>query len=360
MDEKKRWGRRRGEPVIERWRGAGRRRNGAKSALRATFAGRGAVAAIGALPGIIIPMTQTKNEEKRFLIINADDFGMTAQVNAAVRGAHQEGILTSASLMVAEPGFAEAVEIAQENPALGVGLHVVTTFDRALLPHSELPDITTPDGNFLKNPLAAGLRYNRSKAAQDQLKREMTAQFERFAATGLEWSHADGHQHFHLHPFVWDTFLDHCDQFGVHRLRTPYEEVRAHFRAGGDGPNINTLGTLFLRAQRRRCLRRLVERKTLGGKPVFLCDRVYGTMQSSHMTEAYWLRLLDRLQGRVIEIYAHPGTDYAVKLPVSQQTETVRDTELRGLLSPEVRAKITSLHLPMGRYADAEEFLHRG
>ena len=304
-------------------------------------------------------MTETKNETGRFLIINADDFGMTAEVNAAVLKAHREGILTSASLMAAESGFTEAVKIAKENPALGVGLHVATTFDRALLPHAELPDITTMDGNFLKNPLTAGLRYNRSKAAQSQLKREMTAQFERFAGSGLEWSHADGHQHFHLHPFVWDTFLDLCDAFGVHRIRIPQEEVRAHFRGRGDGPNINTLGTLFLRVQRRRCLRTLAERKTLGGKPVFLCDKVYGTMQSSHMNEAYWLKLLDRLQGRVIEIYAHPGTNYAVKLPANQQTETVRDTELHALLSSKVRAKIAALPLTRGRYADAEDFLLR-
>lgn len=295
-----------------------------------------------------------KKEQNGFLVINADDFGMTADVNAAVLKAHREGILTSASLMAAEPGFAEAVEIAKENPALGVGLHVVTTFDRALLSHSELPDITTPDGNFLKNPITAGLRYNRSKAAQTQLKREMTAQFERFAETGLDWSHADGHQHFHLHPFVWDTFLDLCDSFGVHRLRIPNEEIRAHFRAGGDGPNINTLGTLFLRAQRRRCLRTIAERKTLAGSPIFLCDRVYGTMQSSNMNETYLLNLLDRLQGRTIEIYSHPGTNYAVKLPANQQTETVRDTEFHALLSPAVRAKIAALNLPIGRYKDAE------
>ncbi len=304
----------------------------------------------------MIDLTQSA---ARFLIINADDFGMTAAVNAAILKAHREGVLTSASLMVAEPGFDEAVEIARQNPALGVGLHVVTTFDRALLPHSEIPAITTPDGRFFTSPVQAGLRYQRSAAARLQLKREMTAQFERFAATGLEWSHADGHQHFHLHPFVWDTLLDLCDQFGVHRLRIPHEDVCAHFRAGGDGPNINTIATLFLRAQRRRCLRTLAERKTLAGKPVFLCDRVYGTMQSANINELYLLALLDRLRGRTIEIYSHPGTEYAVKLPANQQTPDVRDAELYGLLSSEVHAKIARLDLTGGRYADAEAFVRR-
>jgi len=45
------------------------------------------------------------------LIVNADDFGGSASINEAVIRAHYDGILTSASLMVNEPGFAEAVKL---------------------------------------------------------------------------------------------------------------------------------------------------------------------------------------------------------------------------------------------------------
>ena len=60
----------------------------------------------------------------RRLIVNADDFGLSPSVNSAVIRAHREGILTSASLMVNESGFDEAVKLAKENPRLGVGLHL--------------------------------------------------------------------------------------------------------------------------------------------------------------------------------------------------------------------------------------------
>src|SRR5437588_7983476 len=60
----------------------------------------------------------------RRLIINADDFGRSAAINQAVIRAHREGVLTSASLMVNEPAFDEAVQLARENPKLGVGLHL--------------------------------------------------------------------------------------------------------------------------------------------------------------------------------------------------------------------------------------------
>ena len=51
-----------------------------------------------------------------FVIFNADDFGYSDTVNKAVLKAHREGVLTSASLMVTEPGFAAAVALARERP----------------------------------------------------------------------------------------------------------------------------------------------------------------------------------------------------------------------------------------------------
>ncbi len=69
----------------------------------------------------------------RRLIVNADDFGASSAVNQAVVRAHREGILTTASLMVNEPGAEEAVALARENPRLGVGLHLTFLFGHSAL-----------------------------------------------------------------------------------------------------------------------------------------------------------------------------------------------------------------------------------
>lgn len=284
----------------------------------------------------------------KYLLINADDFGMTARVNAAVLRAHREGVLTSASLMVAEEGWQEAVEIARREPRLGVGLHVVASVDRAVLPAREIPHIVNRQGRFLPDPLRAGLLYSLSKTARAELQREMEAQFARFAQTGLPWSHADGHQHIHLHPVVLEMFLDLCDRYGVHRVRVPRESLRAHLRAGGDRFNINTVPALVLNVLARRAVRLLHARQTLGGKPPFFCDQVCGTFQSGNMHAAYVRRLLDSLTGTINEVYFHPGTDYARALPAGRQTEGVRDVELHALLDPGVRASIEAQGFCMG------------
>ena len=77
------------------------------------------------------------------------------------------------------------------------------------------------------------------------------------------------------------------------------------------------------------------------------------------MTEAYTLNLLDRLEGATNEIYFHPGTDYAKKLPSDQQTLDVRDVELHALLSSEVRRKIEAMDVKLGTYAEIEALKHK-
>lgn len=291
----------------------------------------------------------------KYLIVNADDFGYSARVNAAVLLALKEGILTSASLMVAEDGWQEAVEIARKTPTLGVGLHVATTFDKPLLPASEIPNLVEISGRFGGNPLKVGLRYAFSRRAKRELKLEMEAQFARFAETKLPWSHVDGHQHFHMHPTVFGFMLELCDKYEAHRLRVPRENLRAHLRGGGDGLTPVAVGALMLQLLCRANLRTLAKRKTLGGKSIFICDQVYGDFQSSNMTTPYVLQLLNRIEGVTNEVYFHPGTDYATKLPSDEQTEEIRDVELKALLDPGVRAKLDRNSIRTGTYAEVEK-----
>src|SRR5215475_12435062 len=78
---------------------------------------------------------------RRRLVVNADDFGRSTSINQAVIRAHREGILTSASLMVNEAGFEEAVRLARENPRLGVGLHLTLLCGHATLSPEKIPGL---------------------------------------------------------------------------------------------------------------------------------------------------------------------------------------------------------------------------
>ncbi len=60
----------------------------------------------------------------RYLIINADDFGISTGVNRGIFEAHRRGVVTSTSLMVNRPACDDAAALARELPELDVGLHV--------------------------------------------------------------------------------------------------------------------------------------------------------------------------------------------------------------------------------------------
>src|SRR5262245_39603269 len=61
---------------------------------------------------------------RRYLIVNADDFGQSRGVNRGIMEAHENGIVTSGSLMVRWPAAAEAATFARTHPDFSLGLHV--------------------------------------------------------------------------------------------------------------------------------------------------------------------------------------------------------------------------------------------
>src|ERR1700682_2658486 len=93
------------------------------------------------------------------LIVNADDFGLSAGTNAGILVAHAAGIVTSASLMVRQPSTISAVELWRRFPDLGVGLH----FD--------LGEWFCRDGEWTQ--LYEVVPLNEPQAIRDELRRQL-------------------------------------------------------------------------------------------------------------------------------------------------------------------------------------------
>ena len=101
----------------------------------------------------------------KHLIVTADDFGAAREVNDAVLDAHQNGILTAASLMVAAPAAADAVARAHATPSLRVGLHLVLVDGKPLLPVAQVPALVDGHGNFRNDMARVGAAVGRGSAS---------------------------------------------------------------------------------------------------------------------------------------------------------------------------------------------------
>jgi predicted glycoside hydrolase/deacetylase ChbG (UPF0249 family) len=85
----------------------------------------------------------------RRLIVNADDYGRTPGVSQGILATHEEGIVTSTTVMINQPQIATHLREALACPKLGVGLHLVFTAGRPVLGAGAIPDLVRKDGQFL-------------------------------------------------------------------------------------------------------------------------------------------------------------------------------------------------------------------
>lgn len=269
----------------------------------------------------------------RRLIVTADDFGRSAQVNRAVLDAHLQGILTCASLMINEPAAEEAIHIAHAHPQLGVGLHLVLCDGCACLPPSQIPGLVGNADRFTSKPVLAGLRYYFNRRLQNQLRAEIRAQIEKFRSTGLVMDHISGHLNIHLHPVVLNILLDLHGADRLPPMRLTLDPLCLNLRL--DRRRLAYKLTHFVVFHllaghaRRRC-------RAAGLKHA---DRVFGLLQTHHLNERFLLGLLRRLPPGTSELYAHPGA----RTP---------DTETAALTSPGVRQLIRDNGIALIRYQD--------
>lgn len=237
----------------------------------------------------------------RRVIFTADDFGLSEAVNEAIERAHIQGVLTSTSLMVAEPAVADAVRRARTLPGLRVGLHLTLVDGRPLLPPERIPLLVGPDGRFRTDMAGAGVAWFFRPGARRQLAAEVRAQFEAFAATGLELDHLDCHHHLQMHPTLLGLALDIGRKFGLRAVRLPAEPWLPGWRASGRG-----LGGRMLTAALLRPWSSLVARR-IRNAGLVCNDQLFGMTDFGRMDEAFILRLLDRLPQGVTELVFHPS-----------------------------------------------------
>ena len=210
------------------------------------------------------------------LIVTADDFGLAREVNEAVETAHRNGVLTAASLMVGASAAEDAVARARRLPSLGVGLHIVLIDGRPVLPPSDLPALVDGSGQFRNDMAAASFRIIFDASARRQVTREITAQFEAFAATGLRFDHVDCHKHWHLHPTIGGLVIEIGRRFGMKALRVPSEPVAVLRLVEKQASSMQSLVTALCAAR----LRALVREYRLKSP-----DRVFGLAWSGAMTD---------------------------------------------------------------------------
>jgi predicted glycoside hydrolase/deacetylase ChbG (UPF0249 family) len=238
------------------------------------------------------------------IILNADDFGYSADSVAATIDCFELGLLTSASLMPNTPALESAIAYALGAPQFSYGLHFTCTGDgaeRPLSPPERVPALVNEAGAFLPTNLLRARAILR-RLPVDEIERELTAQLSLLTGAGVRVTHVDSHRHLHKFAPFRTAFARTLGRFGVRWVRNVQD---VYLRAPLASPTY-WFGSVW--------------RRSLMGSFSTTDHFFMPTSAGESDWQERLLRAVERLEGASLEVGVHPGFE-----------EPWRDEERRSL-----------------------------
>jgi chitin disaccharide deacetylase len=268
-------------------------------------------------------------------VANADDFGLSKQINLGIESAFGQGILRSASIMPNGMAFDDAARIAAALPELGVGIHLSLVDEKCAAPLADVRGLANSQRRLPKHYKEFLVRWLLRQFNERQIRAEVAAQISRVLEAGIKPTHLDSHQHLHLFPPILAIVLEAAASAEIPVVRLPYD------RSPGGGFKQKLLAQLSRRALPR--LRSIEIRSA---------DYLWGIAHSGNMNETNLRQVLERLKEGINEIICHPGySDPHTRSRYPWQYHW--DDETSALTSPEICAYIESHDIRLANFRDA-------
>jgi len=278
----------------------------------------------------------------RNLIVNADDLGWTEGVNRGIAEAHQNGIVTSASLLANGAAFGNGVELARAMPGLGVGVHLNLSEGEPAAARELVTSLLNDRGELENRPESLLLKLARRSVVLEEVEREWDEQIRRVRSAGLEPTHLDGHRHVHMLPGLFEIALRLAKRHGIAAIRISHEEssMRVALSAGA-----KQKGTVVMKqGVQARGLKLLApdahEKAERAG--IATADYFCGIAQTGEMTKEGVVRLLEILPEGTTELMCHPGYADEALAKSATRLQKSREQELNILTDTDVRNLVAS------------------
>ena len=289
----------------------------------------------------------------RQLIVNADDFGLTAGVNRAIAEAHVGGVVSSATLMATGGAFDDAVERARAAPKLSVGCHVVLV-DGAPVSEPDAVDTllairSAEPEKFHSRLSAVAARAVFGGFDPDQLVEEITAQIRKLQSVGVEVSHLDTHKHTHIFPEILGALVRAARICGVPAMRNPFVPV-----AAVSANQFARKPGLWKRYGQVRMLRSFAGpfRDKMRRAGLATPEGILGVVETGSFDGSLLRQALANLPEGTWELVCHPGyADADLRLVPTRLIES-RDEERRLLMSDELRTFLDEQKIRLTSYRE--------
>lgn len=286
------------------------------------------------------------------LIVNADDFGLTAQVSKGIMDAHRHGVVTSTTLLANGGAVELAVSMARRAPELGIGVHLNLTEGVPVSPIFNVPTLVNGSGRLHLTPARLGAGIFTGKVRLSDVERELRAQIQKVLRVGILPTHLDGHKHVHVLPGISEIVIRLAQQFGIRGIRCPAEEAPNLVRLLGSNQSTQTpvIKQYLLGRAAFHFARRFKEKLAQAG--LICAGHFYGLSQTGFLDAVGLQDILRRLPHGASELMCHPGYVDADLMKTPTRLLAQREVEIQALIAFEIRKLVKEQGIRLMNYRD--------
>jgi predicted glycoside hydrolase/deacetylase ChbG (UPF0249 family) len=287
----------------------------------------------------------------RYLIVNADDLAWADGVNRGIAEAHQNGIVSSTSLLANGAAFDSAVKLALATPALGVGVHLNLSDGPPVASPDSVPSILNEHGQFAGGPESFLLRIARRNLRLKEVELEWESQILKIVHAGIHPTHLDGHKHVHMLPGLFEIALRLAKRHGIGAVRISHEASTLRTAlSSGEKQNLPIVMKQGVQARVLKLLARDARAmaETAG---IATTDHFCGIAQTGELNLDGMKRLLQSLPEGTTEMMCHPGFMDAELENSPTRLQDSRALEVEIFTSPDIRNLVASQGIRLIDYA---------
>ena len=270
----------------------------------------------------------------KWLIVTADELGISSKRNQGIIDAHCKGVVTSASLLAYGPAFREALKVVKALPKLDIGLHLnLSEGEPLVLGHKTL---VNPEGLFWGRQ-EARRRIREGRVDLREVEREAEEQFATLERAGIKATFLNSVDHVHIRGALAAPLAGLARRHKVRCFRCPADRLRP----ASLGPNEER--SAAVEEYRQSALNSIA---IYGAERLRSTENFLGAALSGHLTSELLIETLRSLPEGLTELMVHPG----LKAAESGFEGPERELEVQALCDPRIRPLLKELGIGLTHF----------
>ncbi len=279
---------------------------------------------------------------EKYLIINADDFGLDAGINRGIAHSCRHGIVKSVSIVAVGRKFDEAIGFLQDLPGVGAGVHLCLVAERPALSVVLVPSLVGEDGVFFPDYRYFVFRLLAGWVKLREVEAELDAQIRMVVDKGVKPTHLDSHQYLHLIPGIFEIVMKLSVKYGIKWIRYPsLDQSYPGFSFQGLSKRAWLL--LFSR----------VQGKAMRERNICVPDHFFAFGTGGYLDKKMLKSYICQVSEGINDVACHPG--YLPENPAYYRWKYRWEREVEALTDPDILRCVNQLGIKLGNYGSIKD-----